>query len=189
LLKNGEILDQKKKKIWEEKAYLDKRRYEVEKQFFTGPWKVPTLRRGKKDPTAPKRPMSSFLAYSMSKRSEVKQNNPNLHNTQLSKILSEMWKNAPEDEREKFKKWEEEKRMVYKDDINKWRKMKMETLEKERTEREKAAMLMATSDSSGYAGAQNFLNFHQEASVNATTNMNSSIIAFPPSASDIGPLK
>jgi len=108
---------------------------------------VPTLSRFKKDPSAPKKPMSAFLAYSQAKRNEVKLEYPRLHNTKLSKILAEMWNSAPEDERNIYRKWEEEKRMVYKDHMDKWRREKKEALEAERMEREKAAMLIATSRS------------------------------------------
>jgi len=42
---------------WEEAASLDKERYMAEKTAYTGPWQVPH-KRVKKDPSAPKRPMS-----------------------------------------------------------------------------------------------------------------------------------
>jgi len=42
---------------WQELASMDKERYLAEKEAYTGPWQVPH-KRMKKDPSAPKRPMS-----------------------------------------------------------------------------------------------------------------------------------
>ena len=42
---------------WNEVAALDKERFLFEQSSYTGPWRVPN-KRAKKDPSAPKRPMS-----------------------------------------------------------------------------------------------------------------------------------
>jgi hypothetical protein len=52
-----EISDEERD-TWEELARKDKARYEMEKSMYTGPWKVPAMKRSQKDPNAPKRPMS-----------------------------------------------------------------------------------------------------------------------------------
>jgi HMG (high mobility group) box len=49
-------LSPEERAVWEEKAAVDKARYNIEKLQYTGPWQVPWKRR-KKDPSAPKRPM------------------------------------------------------------------------------------------------------------------------------------
>lgn len=44
---------------WDDIAAKDKQRYMIEKASYTGPWQVP-WKRAKKDPSAPKRPVSSL---------------------------------------------------------------------------------------------------------------------------------
>jgi len=48
-----------------------------EKEQYKGEWIIPK-RRAKKDPRAPKRPMSAFLKYSKTRRSKVKEDNPDM---------------------------------------------------------------------------------------------------------------
>jgi hypothetical protein len=57
---------------WEAMARNDMARYMAEKSRYSGPWKVPVGKRSLKDPSAPKRPMSAFLAYSNKRRGAVK---------------------------------------------------------------------------------------------------------------------
>jgi len=45
----------------------------------------------KKDPDAPKRPISSYMYFTMEKREEAKKKNPDVPVTEISKILGEMW--------------------------------------------------------------------------------------------------
>jgi len=57
-----------------------------------GPWKIPSNKRKTKDPLAPKRPMSAFLAYSNSRRAGLKRDHPKSTNADLSRMLSKTWK-------------------------------------------------------------------------------------------------
>merc|ERR1712130_1083113 len=84
------------REVWEEMARKDKDRYAAEKAAYTGPWKI---RAGNppKDSGAPKRPMSAFLAFSNCRRAGIKRKNPGATNADLSRILSKMWKEAPEE--------------------------------------------------------------------------------------------
>jgi hypothetical protein len=50
-------LSAKERAHWDEVADQDKERYLAQKEAYTGPWQVP-LQRTKKNPDAPKRPMS-----------------------------------------------------------------------------------------------------------------------------------
>ncbi len=106
--------------MWEEKARLDKERYNLEKERYTGPWQVP-YKRAKKDPTAPKRPMSAFLYYSQVKRSSIKEKYKGMKNTEISRVLGQMWKNASQEERAPFISREKEERDKYKVKMAKWR--------------------------------------------------------------------
>mmetsp|Transcript_54672 Transcript_54672/g.81175 ORF Transcript_54672/g.81175 Transcript_54672/m.81175 type:complete len:451 (+) Transcript_54672:44-1396(+) len=129
------------RKYWYDKADRDKKRYEMEKSTYTGPWKLPAgNKRAKKDPNAPKRSMSAFLDYSKKMRRQVKKDNPGMSNINVSKILAEMWKNAPEHERASHIEKEAKERALYKVAIAKWRKKRDNDLKAERDYREKNAM-------------------------------------------------
>jgi len=107
------------KKHWEEEAERDKQRYQEEKANYTGPWKIPS-KRVKKDEGAPKRPMSSFLYYAQKMRPVVKEQNPEKRNTDISKVLGEMWKNCSEEERNIYIQREAAERERYKLAITAW---------------------------------------------------------------------
>lgn len=113
-------LTPEEKAVWEEKARLDKERYNLEKERYTGPWQVP-YKRAKKDPSAPKRPMSAFLYYSQVKRSSIKEKYKGMKNTEISRVLGQMWKNASQEERAPFISREKEERDKYKIKMAKWR--------------------------------------------------------------------
>lgn len=106
---------------WDEVAAKDKQRYLVEKASYTGPWQVP-YKRAKKDPSAPKRPMSAFLYFSQGRRQQIKDKNPGIKNTEVSRFLGELWRNSTEEERRPFVEKEREEREKYKVSIADWRK-------------------------------------------------------------------
>lgn len=116
---------------WDDVAAKDKQRYMVEKATYTGPWQVP-WKRAKKDPTAPKRPMSAFLNFSQDKRRRIKEENPNIRNTEVSRILGELWRNASEEEKRPHIEREKEEREKYKESIAEWRKEYDEKMEEQR---------------------------------------------------------
>lgn len=124
---------------WEEKARQDKARYEVEKTMYTGPWKVPAKKRYQKDPDAPKRPMSAFLSFSNSKRALIKAQHPEMNNTDVSRVLAKMWKEAPEEERKVHIEREAELRRAYKIAIADWRKQAEKDELAQREQREEMA--------------------------------------------------
>jgi high mobility group protein B1 len=93
----------------------------VEKASYTGPWQVP-WKRAKKDPSAPKRPMSAFLFFSQGRRRTIKESNPDMKNTEVSRLLGEMWRNAPEEDRRPHIEKEKKEREKYKVAIADWRK-------------------------------------------------------------------
>lgn len=95
-------------------------RFVREKAAYKGPWAIPK-RRAKKHPLAPKRPMSAFLKYSQTRRAKVKEDNPDMSNTDVSRLLGEMWRNASPKERAPYVEQEERERAIYKEDIKKWR--------------------------------------------------------------------
>eukprot|EP00934_Nitzschia_sp_Nitz4_P004322 Nitzschia sp. Nitz4//scaffold96_size78090//52314//54352//NITZ4_005500-RA/size78090-snap-gene-0.71-mRNA-1//-1//CDS//3329560591//4312//frame0 len=117
---------------WEKLAQLDKERFENEKATYRGPWTVPIGHRKSKDPSAPKRPASAFLAFSNSRRASVKKKNPDATNAEVSRALSKMWKEAPEEIRKKYTDEEAIERKEYKVRIADWRQNQEENQKRAR---------------------------------------------------------
>jgi HMG (high mobility group) box len=65
--------------------------------------------------------MSAFLKFSQSRRTEVKKENPDMSNTDVSRLLGEMWRNAPPKEKAPYVDKEEIERAQYKIDIAKFK--------------------------------------------------------------------
>jgi hypothetical protein len=103
---------------------VDKERYETEKANYSGPWKVPVTKRNQKDAKAPKRPMSAFVSYSNTKRTDVRKQNPTLKNNEISSILATMWKDTHEDERKVYIEREAELHRTYNIDLANWQAKK-----------------------------------------------------------------
>jgi hypothetical protein len=127
---------------WEEIAKQDKARYEMEKSTYTGPWKVAVAKQKKKnkDTGAPKRPMSAFLAFLHSNRKDVKNKHKDATNTDISRILAKMWKDADMIEKEFFITEESQRRQEYKEAMSKWKMRQGEEMKMMREERECGAM-------------------------------------------------
>jgi HMG (high mobility group) box len=87
-------------------------RYVREKNDYKGTWNIPK-RRAKKHPLAPKRPMSAFLKYSQITRPQVKEQNPDMSNTDVSRLLGEMWRTASDEVREPYVTEEKSERASY----------------------------------------------------------------------------
>jgi len=137
------------KESWEEKARQDKARYEMEKAMYKGPWKIPANKRTPKDPSAPKRPMSAFLAFSNKRRAGLKRQNPDATNSDLSKMLSKTWKEAPVELKSKYMEEEARLRAIYKENMAAWRKKVADEKKAERKEREALAMQAAEARQNG----------------------------------------
>lgn len=141
---------------WELKAEQDRARYETEKANYKGPWKIPAHnKRSTKDPSAPKRPMSAFLAYSNSRRAGLKRKNPKATNADLSKMLSKSWKELDATERAKYMEEEAALRAKYKTDMAVWRKKAAKQKKAERVEREEHEVASPPSMGGGGGGRQN----------------------------------
>eukprot|EP00980_Cylindrotheca_fusiformis_P003106 scaffold720_cov114-Cylindrotheca_fusiformis.AAC.14 len=103
-------------------AKEDKDRYEVEKASYTAP--PGSNKKKKRDPTAPRRPMSAFLAFANSRRAKVKAENMEKSNGDISKILSCMWKEEDEQVKQKYRDEEAALWAKYKAAMDVWRKEK-----------------------------------------------------------------
>ena len=129
-----------KKAVWEEQSRVDKERYEAEKAQYKIASGKGFSRRILKDPAAPKRPMSAFLAFSNARRADLKKKNPSASNADLSKMLSKKWKEAPPESKQGYVENEARLRKKYKSDITTWRRKKAAENKSLRRKQEAAAV-------------------------------------------------
>jgi hypothetical protein len=101
-----------------------------------------------KDPSAPKRPASAFLAYSNSRRAAAKKVHKEASNADISRILSKMWKEAPEEVRKKYCEDEAQERGRYKLRIADWRENNQST-KKARTDSHQMKGISETTTNEG----------------------------------------
>ena len=87
---------------WVQMSVLDKIRFQYEMAHYKGPLRVAKSTRKKKDPDAPKRPVSAFLAYSHAKGHEIRKENPTMKAAELAISLAKMWKADHPSVREQF---------------------------------------------------------------------------------------
>ena len=66
---------------------------------------------------APKRPGSAFLLFSNSRRKDAKRDNPSATNAELSKILSMLWREAPEEVRQHYIEEAQVRASAYKEEM------------------------------------------------------------------------
>uniref|UniRef100_A0A7S2K9C9 HMG box domain-containing protein n=1 Tax=Skeletonema marinoi TaxID=267567 RepID=A0A7S2K9C9_9STRA len=115
----GKLLGEEWKKIsdddkveFEEKAEEDKKRYKKEMEDYTPPSDdddsddgggKKKAKRAKKDPNAPKGPMNAYMLFANSVRAQVREENPDLSMTEVSKEISQKYKSLDEVEMAKWK--------------------------------------------------------------------------------------
>eukprot|EP00542_Grammatophora_oceanica_P013837 CAMPEP_0194025798 /NCGR_PEP_ID=MMETSP0009_2-20130614/51_1 /TAXON_ID=210454 /ORGANISM="Grammatophora oceanica, Strain CCMP 410" /LENGTH=440 /DNA_ID=CAMNT_0038664107 /DNA_START=287 /DNA_END=1605 /DNA_ORIENTATION=- len=119
-------ISQEERTVWDDIAAKDKARYQLEKQMYKGPWQVPDDGR---DPMAPRRPCSAFIAFLNCKRDEVKRANPGVSSNDLMRIAAKLWRESPE--RDSYLAQEAKNLEKYKKDTKEWQeeqKMKPEAL-------------------------------------------------------------
>ena len=133
--------------FWIQQAKHDKERYLKEKSAYSGPWQVAVKPApSKHDPTAPKRPVPAFLAYSNSKRAAIKRDNPGADNGKVSRIVAAMWKKEPDELRNRFIEEAAEKRRRYKAAVEVWQKSTTESTNKPAAIEDGVGGGMCTSD-------------------------------------------
>jgi high mobility group protein B1 len=115
-------LSREERNKYEDMARRDKERYDLEKANYTPPPGVSLVAKRKREPGAPKRPMSAYISFANQRRAQVKAKNPDSSNGEISKILSERWKGLPDDEKKKYKDMEQAKWDTYKTEMKAWKK-------------------------------------------------------------------
>lgn len=108
---------------WEEMAKAEKKRFSNERDALCKTHKGPLARkiRAKKNPLAPRRPMSAFLMYAQQKRRSLQSENPDIPNNDISRLLGEIWRNASPSEKRPHMEREEVERKLYKAKVEKWK--------------------------------------------------------------------
>lgn len=105
---------------WVDIANRDRERFEREKAVYSGPWKVLDV----KDPGAPKKPMSAFLAFGNERRKAIAEANPMMSNTEISHVLSKLWKEYPESLKQQYRDREAQERQAFKKIRSDWEQQK-----------------------------------------------------------------
>ncbi|BGP58039.1 hypothetical protein JCM8202_001722 [Rhodotorula sphaerocarpa] len=72
------------------------------KEGKTRSGKTASSAKPKKDPNAPKRPLSAYMLFSQDKRAEVKEEQPDVSFGEIGKILGSKWKEATPDEKKPY---------------------------------------------------------------------------------------
>jgi hypothetical protein len=73
-----------------------------------------------KDENAPKRPKSGYLFFAEKKRPEIKEENPDLKMTEISKVIGERWKEASPESKAKYAKKAEKDKERYKQEMEEY---------------------------------------------------------------------
>ena len=98
------------------------------------------------------RPMSAFLLFSQGRRAEVRKEHPDIKNTEVSRMLGEMWRNCTDEEKKPFQDKERALRGKYKVEMEGWKekagerkeaemKRKKEEMERQRKQYDYAVQL------------------------------------------------
>jgi len=112
--------DAEQRKPYEELAAADKKRYLEEKEDYVPDPSFESGRgtRKKKDPNAPKRPLSAYFFFCNEIRNEVRTANPNKKVTEIAQLLAERWRALPDKKRVKYQKMHEEAKVAYESSMN-----------------------------------------------------------------------
>lgn len=96
-----QTLDETERSEFQAKASKDKARYVAEMATY-----VPSVEhastRQKRDPNAPKRPLSAFLFWASVRRPELRAQNPDKKMTELAVMLGEEWQKASDSDKEPY---------------------------------------------------------------------------------------
>ncbi|CAL8307461.1 high mobility group protein B1a [Gadus morhua] len=104
---------------FEDKAKLDKVRYEREMKTYIPP-KTEKKKRFK-DPNAPKRPPSAFFIFCGDFRSKIKGETPGLTIGDVAKKLGEMWNNTASEDKQPYEKKASKLKEKYEKDVAAYR--------------------------------------------------------------------
>lgn len=80
-------------------------------------YKTKEEKKEKKDPNAPKGPKNAFIFFCNDRRSEIKEENPDMKSTEIAKKMGEMWKEIDSVEKAQYQEMAEEDKKRYSDQL------------------------------------------------------------------------
>jgi len=89
----------------------------------------------KKDPNAPKKPLTAYMLFSNQMREKVKQDNPNITFPDVGKELGRLWKETTD--KEKYEKLAQEGKVRYKKEYEAYKETKSSSSEEEEAPKKK----------------------------------------------------
>lgn len=115
-------MNDKEKKRFAEMADKDKQRYDREMQSYTPPAgeggpASRSAKRKKKDPNAPKRPLSAFFLFCADERASVKGLHPNYSVGDVAKELGERWNKVSPETKQKYEQKASLDKLRYEKDL------------------------------------------------------------------------
>lgn len=82
------------------------------------------ISKGRKDPDAPKRPLSAFMFYGIDRRPKLKEEQPDMPFGEIGKTLGAEWKQMPENEKKPYEKKAAEAKKAYEKEMAKYKASK-----------------------------------------------------------------
>lgn len=119
----------KEKKRFADMAEKDKQRYDREMATYTPPAGEGGRKRKKKDPNAPKRPLSAFFLFCHDERPNVKALYPSYSVGEVAKELGERWNKVTPETKQKYEKSASKDKLRYEQDMNNYRNKKNKAAE------------------------------------------------------------
>ncbi|KAJ8269659.1 hypothetical protein COCON_G00122660 [Conger conger] len=113
------ILTAKEKGLFEDRAKVDKARYDREMRSYIPP--KGSKKRKVKDPNAPKRPPSAFFVFCSEHRASLKGENPGITIGEIAKKLGEMWAKQSASDKAPFEQTAAKLREKYEKDVAAYR--------------------------------------------------------------------
>ncbi len=125
-------LDENEKVEYMQQAEADAARYHKAMQNYDKPPVEYIKGKRRKDPNAPKRAMSAYLYYCDEFRQMVRSENPSKSIAEVAKILGEMWRALPEDQKTPYREKAAKDRARYMKIMESYRQKKAEQKQKEK---------------------------------------------------------
>jgi HMG (high mobility group) box len=100
---------------YEKMAAADKTRYQNEmKDYVPARGEATKAAKPKKDPNAPKKPLTSFMLFSNEVRSEIKKENPDMSFGELGKKIGELFRALSSEKKQKYEDMAKREKERYK---------------------------------------------------------------------------
>jgi hypothetical protein len=122
--------DEDVKSEYKEKALEDKKRYEEEMENYLPSEgfekEIKTKKSKEKDPNAPKKPCTAYIIFSSDFRKKVKEEEPTISTTDITKRLAQMWKDVDDKTKSKYEKKALEDKKRYEEELKDYNSSKNE---------------------------------------------------------------